>query len=380
MNSATKSTINKEIDKLRFRTFRKVYRIVKKRHPNIKDSELRKIISERLHNRRPSKQIQRVYQVKIFSKFRNSWFTDIYDNTANANPRYWQLFINTNTRYVVAYPLQNKTAGAIKNNLEKFIKKFKPRKLTSDEESGLIAKENLELLNNNKCGLYIVSEQQHSTLGIIDRFIRTLRDMNTPQEKPLKSQSTDTEYTFISQDKMKDLLASYNTTVHSSTGYSPKEMMEKPELEDQYISKCLEHEYKQRGIRDFKLKKGMLVRYLIPRRVFGKRRYNVSRECYTIDDIAGNIYTLIAKDGTTKDLPRWRLIRVKPNENKRLGNTLGTDKGIVEEVVNEVGQNKLNVRFKMPDGSLYERVINKSELRMPLPQFESRYEVLFKTK
>ena len=378
MDSNTKSAINKEIDKLRFRTFNKVYHVIKKQHPDIKDSQLRKLISERLHDRRPSKQTQRVYQVKIFSKFRNSWFTDIYDNTNDANPRYWQLFINTNTRYAVAYPLPNKTAGAIKKNLEEFVKKYKPRKITSDEESGLIAKENLELLKTNRCGLYIVSEQQHSTLGIIDRFTRTLRDMNTPQEKPLKSQSSDKEFTWISQEKMKALLSSYNTTKHSSTGYTPKEMMEKPELEDAYISKCLEHEYKQRGIKDFKLHKGMLVRYLIPRKVFGKRRYNVSRECYTIDDIAGNIYTIIAKDGTTKDIPRWRLIVVKANENKRIGKTLGTDKGIVEKVINKVGPNKVNVRFKMPDGRLYERVIKKSELRMPLPQFESKYEVLFK--
>ena len=105
MDNTLKTTINKEIDKLRFRTFNKIYHVIKKRHPNIKDSQLRKIISERLHDRRPSKQIQRIYQVKIFSKFRNSWFTDIYDNTNDAKPRYWQLFINTNTRYAVAYPL-----------------------------------------------------------------------------------------------------------------------------------------------------------------------------------------------------------------------------------------------------------------------------------
>ena len=205
MDNTLKTTINKEIDKLRFRTFNKIYHVIKKRHPNIKDSQLRKIISERLHDRRPSKQIQRIYQVKIFSKFRNSWFTDIYDNTNDAKPRYWQLFINTNTRYAVAYPLPNKTAGAIKKNLEEFVKQYKPRKITSDEESGLISKENIEYLKNNRCGLYIVSEQQHSTLGIIDRFIRTLRDMNTPQEKPLKSQSSDKEFTYISQEKMKDL-------------------------------------------------------------------------------------------------------------------------------------------------------------------------------
>jgi hypothetical protein len=65
---------------------------------------------------------------------------------------------------------------------------------------------------------------------------------------------------------------------------------------------------------------------------------------------------------------------VNPNEKYVLGETLETDKGIVEHIINEVGPNTVNVRFKMPDNSTYTKVINRRELRYPTPQFESKIE------
>ena len=119
---------------------------------------------------------------------------------------------------------------------------------------------------------------------------------------------------------------------------------------------------------------GTLVRYLLNGEKMDKHRYNVSREAFKIESRAGNIYTIIALDGTTKDVPRWKLIPVKPNEKYVLGKTLETDKGIVEYILNESGDSSVNVRFKMPDNSTYDRVIKRRELRYPTPQFESKIE------
>ena len=111
-----------------------------------------------------------------------------------------------------------------------------------------------------------------------------------------------------------------------------------------------------------------------------KKRSTISRETYKIESRAGNIYTIIALDGTTKDLPRWKLVYVDPNEKYVLGKTLETDKGIVERIVREAGPNTVEVKFKMPDGSDYNKVINRRELRFPTPQFESKIERDFRTK
>ena len=367
--------INDYIDSLHFRTYDKIYNHVKLKFPEANDKQLRKLIAGRLHDKRPPKYVQRIYQVKIFSRFRNAWFTDLMDNGENHEPHYWQIFINTNTRYAIAYPLQDKNSKSINKNLKLFVDEFKPRKITSDEEKGLIAKINMDYLMQNKCGVYIVQEQLHSTLGIIDRFIRTLRDMNTPQERPITDDSTDDQFKYISIDKMKQLLNSYNNTYHSSIKMTPKQMMDNPKLEDEYIYKCLEHVDNQSRIRNMKLKIGDYVRYLIANDKFKKKRYTTSRECYRIDQVLGNMYTIIAQDGTTLTLPRWRLFKLNNNNNnnKRIGKTLGSDKGVIDRVIERIG-NKFVVEFNYPDGTKNQTKINISELRMPLPQIPSKYE------
>ena len=375
----TESQINDYIDTLHFNTFKKVINKVKQHFPNTTELEVRNILKKRIHDKRISKDNKKIYQVKVFSKFPNSWMCDIYDNLANHNPRYWYIFININTRFAEAYPLTNKTKDDINIILRQFVNRYHPRKITSDEEAGLVADINIQYLKNNKCGLYIIQERNHSALSLIDRFIRTLRDMNGPVDNSFDC-STDEQYKYIDRDKMTSLLSLYNNTIHSSTNHTPIDMLRNKTLEEEYIEKCLNGKQRQQETQDFRLKEGSLVRYYLGNDRMIKKRSTISRETYKIESRAGNIYTIIALDGTTKDLPRWKLVYVDPNEKYVLGKTLETDKGIVERIVREVGPNTVEVKFKMPDGSDYNKVINRRELRFPTPQFESKIERDFRTK
>ena len=369
----SETQINNYIDTLHFSSFDKVIHKVKQQFPNATNAEIRNAIKKRIHDKRLSKNTKRIYQVKVFSKFTGAWITDIYDNLDGNDPRYWQLFINVNCRFVEAYPLANKTKDSINTVLRQFVNKYHPRKITSDEEPGLVANDNLQYLKNNKCGLYIIQEQNHSALSLIDRFIRTLRDMNKPSDSSTDC-STDDEFKYIDRNKMSLLLSLYNNTIHSSIGQTPNNMIQNPALEEAYIDKCLNGKMRQQEIADFKLKDGSLVRYYLDDEPMTKKRTTISRETYKIESRAGNIYTIIALDGTTRDLPRWKLIHVDPNEKYVLGKTLGTDKGIVEKINREVSNNRVDVKWKMPDGSNYNKVINKRDLRYPTPQFESKLE------
>ena len=422
--------INTFIDSLRFRSFKKIKSKVKQRFPGVTDAKIRDILKKRIHDKKLKRERKRIYYVKVFSPFLGSWMCDIFDNgrsplrlgdgalrpeegvslpgpevhashpkpnSASGDPRYWYIFINVNTRFAVSYPMNDKTKESINTVLRLFVDKYKPRKLTSDEESGLVAKVNLEFLKSKKCGLYIITEKNHTALSLIDRFIRTLRDMNTPgNESPDSSTGVaqepevpDDKYKHISRQVMIELLDIYNDTIHTSTGYKPIDMMNDSKLEEEYIIKCLDKKHRQQGIEDFNLKVGQLVRYFIVKSSapgslthepgMTKKRYSLSRETYKIETRAGNIYTIIALDGTTRDLPRWKLVVVDPNEKYVLGKTLGSDKGIVEKILNEVSPNKVNVKFKMPDGSTYTKIINKRELRNPTPQFKSKLEIGFGT-
>lgn len=367
------SQVNDYIDTLHFNSFKKVVNKVKQQFPELSNADIRKIIKKRIHDKRVSKDYKRIYQVKVFSPFTNAWMTDIFDNLEGNDPRYWELFINVNCRFVEAYPLANKTKDSINTVLRQFVNKYHPRKLTSDEEAGLIANDNLTYLKDNKCGLYIIQEQNHTALSLIDRFIRTLRDMNRPDDGSTDC-STDVEYSYIDRNKMTQLLTLYNNSIHSSTGHTPAEMIQDSALEEDYIYKCLNGKQRQQAITDFKLKEGSLVRYYLDNDKMAKKRSTISRETYKIESRAGNIYTIIALDGTTKDIPRWKLIYVDPSEKYVLGKTLGTDKGVVEKINREVSNNRVDVKWKMPDGSNYNKVINKRDLRFPTPQFESKLE------
>lgn len=373
----TEIQINNYIDSLHFNSFKKLADKIKNRFPNVTNEEIRKIIKKRIHDKKISKNNKKIYQVKIFSKFPNAWITDIYDNLDGHDPRYWELFININSRFVEAYPLNNKNKDSINTVLRQFVNRYHPRKITSDEEAGLVANDNLTYLKDNKCGLYIIQEKNHSALSLIDRFIRTLRDMNKPADNS-NDCSTDEQFTYIDRNKMTNLLSLYNNSIHSSTGYTPLNMLQNSALEEDYIEKCLNEKQRQQEIQDFKLKEGSLVRYYLDNDRMIKKRSTISRETYKIESRAGNIYTIIALDGTTRDLPRWKLVYVDPNEKYILGKTLGTDKGIVERINREVSNNKVDVKWKMPDGSNYNKVINKRDLRYPTPQFESKLEKEFR--
>ena len=367
------SDINKLIDSLHFNTFYKVRKAVKAKYPNITDKHLREIIKKRLHDKRINKESKKIYQVKIFSAFPNAWMCDIFDNTINGDPRYWYVFINVNSRYADCYPMNDKTKETIRNILGLFVNAYHPKKLTSDEEAGLVANTNLDYLKIHGCGLYIIQEQNHTALSIIDRFIRTLRDMNKPTNES-NDKSTDDKFKYIDKHRMTEFLRSYNNTKHAATNHTPKEMKDDSKLEEKYIIECLDNKQRQQEINNLHLKEGKFVRYLIDKDKNVKHRYNISREAYKIESRNGNIYTIIALDGSTKDIPRWKLIPVKQGEKMVKGNTLNTDKGIVTKINNEISANKVNVKFLMPDGSEYNKDINKRELRYPTPQFKSKLE------
>ena len=369
----SENQINSYIDTLHFSSYKKVIDKVKRHFPNASNAEIRNAIKKRIHDKRIHRNTKRIYQVKVFSKFTGAWITDIYDNLAGNDPRYCQLFINVNCRFVEAYPLSNKTKDSINTVLRQFVNRYHPRKITSDEEPGLVANENLQYLKDNTCGLYIIQEQNHSALSLIDRFIRTLRDMNRPADGS-NDCSTDDEFKYIDRNKMTSLLTLYNNTIHSSTGQTPHDMIQNQALEEDYIDKCIDGKMRQQEIADFKLQEGSLVRYYLDDDPMTKKRSNISRETYKIESRAGNVYTIIALDGTTRDLPRWKLIHVDPDEKYVLGKTLGTDKGVVERINREVSNNRVDVKWKMPDGSNYNQVINKRDLRYPTPQFESKLE------
>ena len=145
-------------------------------------------------------------------------------------------------------------------------------------------------------------------------------------------------------------------------------MFNDPKKEEQYIIKQLELRDKQFENKDFKLNEGDIVRYLLPRTKLDKKRFRYSPEAYTISGRDGNNYILMAKDGTTITKPRFQLI--KDNKVKLADTIEGKWKGVIKEIIGEVGKDKVRVKFEVPGQKDYEDIIPKSFLRSRLNKTE----------
>ncbi len=309
-----------EISRQPFKTESHIYPQVIKSHPylNGKDSRKRILthIDEKLpHDVHVKESALKPYMVKIFSNTLNCWMHDLFDNTSSGRPRFWHIFIGMNNRYVIAHPLSNKSSKAINKSLLMFLQKVRPRKLTSDMEKSFGSTENKNLCKQYHCQYqFFNSKHNHSPLGIIDRFIRTLRDMNTPMVSD-RLQSDDITFRAISPEKMKFLLNSYNNAVHNTIKTTPFEMYTNTELEKEYIYECLERKHSQTRINDFSLKIGQHVRIRLGRsNGMIKKRFQYSREKYIISGIRGNMYVVSSTDGSKRLYPRFRLVPVEDSQ------------------------------------------------------------------
>ena len=241
------------IHKLHYRTFNKIWPHVQQYYPNATEEQVRAIIKSFVKD--PPKLKVKQYFNRIFSDHPHAWMMDLLDNAGKVDdyanretieakektkfsPRYWFIFININTRYAVAFPLAEKDKTQVKAALQMFLSAFKCSSLTSDKESAFIAPDVVSFLREHNVSQFIVSDNNHTSLSIIDSFIKHLRDRNTTNEKS-KYQSHHVKYRNFSLKRMQQLIEVYNNTVHSTTGMKPIDMQNDVKLERQYIAYCL---------------------------------------------------------------------------------------------------------------------------------------------
>ena len=334
--------LNKFIDKLHLRSFNKIWRhVVRNYGDEVSKEQVKRVMNKRLND--PINEIKKnkKFMNPVFSDHPYSYIMDILENKNNEIPKYWMIFINVNTRYVHAYDMRSKDKRSVKGAIERFIDHVenddeqRVYSLTGDDEGAFSSKEIVEYLKNKKVGLRIVKEQNHGALSIIDRFIRTLRDMNIPTEKT-KRESNDKKYVNFSMKRMKKLIKIYNNTFHSAIGMTPKEMQNDYELEDKYIRKMLVKSYDKLKMNGYLLNEGDWVRVVLEKEKIKKRRYKVSRECYKVMGKEGQMFIISAKDGTTRLLPRFQLIFIgkrKPENIKWASTIEGISKGVLKRIV-----------------------------------------------
>lgn len=284
------------------------------------------------------KQIKK-YQFKTYSRVPGGFIGDIFFNKSKFA---CLLLININTRKAYAYALNNvevykvnpdsegiqikpigkendygnqlytitysttnkKTTTNLINVFNKFLNDIN-HEITSlrfDNESAVKSKQFQTMLRNNKITFVPVVEGSHTSLSLIDRLCRTIRDI-----------SYNMGIKILNQDSINKVLNVYNNMYHSSLSkmlgkkITPNEVNEHPELEQQIINYCIDYNKQLKVLHpEIELEVGQICKVYQPFDKFKKRRRLLKKDYYKIVNKTGNIYTVQNVRNNKKiDVPRY---------------------------------------------------------------------------
>ena len=356
------------IDNLGFKSLDKVYKAVKERFPDIKRSDVKEYL-ESLGVETKSEVNSKTMRSKMgrsYSAFINSYQIDIFIYKR----KYYLLAININTKYgYISKSIKNKSVHAVLPEIKIFVDKFKPDSISCDNEPAFVSKDTVEYLISKDIELRVITEQIHSSLGIINRFCRTIRDM-----------------LFNSKDlSLEEAIKIYNNSYHRTIGMKPIDMQKDSELEEMYISKCIfENKAKIKKLHE-NIKPGTKVRFINEyENKLQKIRYKLSPYYYIVDSIDNFKAAIMANDGSIKSVPLYRIVKLKPSETRiKFAETIdGTSRGIIDEIVDYNTKNKsVKVKFKLPDSDKFQiQTIPVRYLREQIPTRVSDLEMEFLKK
>ena len=273
------------------------------------------------------KQIKQ-YQFKTYSRVPGGFIGDIFFNKSKFA---CLLLININTRKAYAYALNNvevykvnqdskgsqneeytitysttnkKTTSNLINVFKQFLNDI-DHKITSlrfDNESAVKSKQFQTMLRNNGIKFVPVVEGSHTSLSLIDRLCRTIRDI-----------SYNMGIKILTQNDINKILNVYNNMYHSSLSkilgkkITPNEVNDNPELEQQIINYCIDYNKQLKVLHpEIELKIGQICKVYQPFDKFKKRRRLLKKDYYKIVNKTGNIYTVQNTRNNKKiDVPRY---------------------------------------------------------------------------
>jgi hypothetical protein len=289
--------------------------------------------------------------------------TDCYqfDTLIQAELDPYLIFINVNSRKAFAYRMKDKSAAEVHKALQNHLNVVgKINELTSDEDPSYLSHEVQEWMSENKINHYTTEEHNHHILGILNRFIKTLRDLNQDRRD-------------VSVKDMPKLLEMYNNSKHSAIGKAPNEFTLDDEV--QYIQDKFEQQFLRKQERSNGIALGDVVRVASEHK-FGKKRMNYGREGYTVQSVDGNSVLIKGKDNAVARYPAYKL---KVDPKAKIAKTANDDKyGVVDKILSyDEDKNKYTILY---EGSSKKYQEPPENLRKGNPSRLSLAEVVFWNK
>ena len=137
---------------------------------------------------------------------------------ANGNYKYLLVAVDVFSRIAFAVPMKNKTTSTVVESAKEILDETEPAIINCDNGSEFINSEFKKLLNNRGIEIKYVDVGDHHRLGIVDRFVRTLREKTN---KYMEMHNT-TKYI----DVLPKIINNYNRAYHSGIKKAPIEVGE----------------------------------------------------------------------------------------------------------------------------------------------------------
>jgi hypothetical protein len=236
----------------------------------------------------------KAHYMPIFSKEGGTYQFDTWDRPGH----YFLVLININTKKAYAYKMQGKNSSFVLSALEQFFSEVSDVKvLSSDQDSAYMSKAIQAELKKRKIKHVCTNKNNHHTLGVINRLMRTLRDLLGGPNRE------------FSNEEMQEKVEEYNNMIHASTGVAPNKMDAKAERE--YIAKMTE---KAKMVMNYNIKQGDWVRRVTEKDPMKKRRTNVTFEKYWVKRQEGFMFVIQAQDKSIEKVPGFKLVKVSPKD------------------------------------------------------------------
>ena len=293
------------------------------------------------------KESKNKYSLKTYSNVKNSFIGDIFFESKISA---FLLLINISTRYAYAYQLGNvdikeiinidennkeyqmsyttkgkKTTQELKKAFKKFLQDTKVNILRFDGERAIGSEDFKKYLKKNNIKFIPAIPGVHTSLSLIDRLCRTIRDI-----------AFNLNYEGIyNQEQMNKVLNYYNQSRHETLTQTLfkaypelKEIfkfispwiMEHNELdlETKFVKECIKYNYYIKLKPDYKINNDEEVKIYNDVSKLDKRRTNLSKDNYKVINKNGNIYKLQNADDEIIFKPRFQIKKSNTFKSSKL--------------------------------------------------------------
>lgn len=236
--------------------------------------------------------------------------------TRNKNFHWILTCVDVKSRYAWAVPVKRKTAALVSEAISKILKEKVPQRITTDNGSEFLNFKVKELFDKHKIEHSTNEPGDHSTMGLIERFNRTLRNLiNRNFERIGK---------LVWVNDLNELVENYNTSYHRTIKTTPKKVWKG------------EKESKQKIHREqMTFLAGDTVRKIIKRKIFEKGvGQNWSKSTYEVVERDGFKYRIKNKHGDvlkSKFRENELLLTAKQDEKEEKKSSVEKQKKKIQE-------------------------------------------------